>query len=652
MPSNGTAREHILVCLSSAPSNANIIRTAARMARTCGGSFTAIYVRSMKHTRDDEARLQAHIRLAERSGAAITTLAGDDIAFQIAEFCRIERVTKVLLGRSAASGRRMGWLGPKPLGDRLIEQSPDIEVFIIPDLKGENPRLSPWRGRARLPRLHEWLVCLAMLTVTTAAGFAFRAVDFSEANIITLYILGGVVAALLTRSYACSLFNAVASALLFNFFFTEPQLSLQAYASGYPVTFAVMIAASLITGGLAKRLSGHAHQHAQSASRTKVLFETNQLLQKASTDADILRITAAQLMKLLNRDMVIYPASSAQLGDPEYYSPEGGVSPAPFADERDIAAWVLAHKRRAGATTDIYPRARGMYLAIRSGGSAYGVLGVLIDDKPLEPFVSSVLLSILGECALALENHRNAIEKEAAAVLAKNEQLRADLLRAISHDLRTPLTSISGNAENLMSNDMAMDAAQRHQIASDIYADATWLIQLVENLLSVTRITEGRMQLNLSAQLVDEVITESLRHVRQKAAGHELRVTLPDDLMLARMDARLIMQVIINLIDNAVKYTPPGALISVSAARRGGMIAIRVADSGRGIPDDMKQQVFAMFYTGRQQVADCRRSLGLGLPLCRSIVEAHGGRISLTDNAPSGCVFEFTLPASEVTLNE
>ncbi len=653
MAATQAAGEHILVCLSPAPSNANIIRTAAKMSAAFGGSFTALYVKTKaeKHlTADDRSRLQAHISLAEENGAAIVTVASEDAAYQIAEFARLEKVTKVVLGRSAVSRGRIR--SKKPLMEKLIELAPYLDVFIIPDMAGDNKRPSAAAAKAIFPAMRDLLISALMLLVTTGIGFLFEALHFSVENIMTGYILGVLIAALFIRGYVCNIINSLLSVMLFNFLFTEPRLSLLAYASGYPVTFAVMLLASLITGTLANRVADHAKQSVQSASRTKALLEMNQLLQKANTDDEILRVTANQLMKLLNRELVVYPNTDGVLGEGMRFSPEDRERDTQFGLEMDIAQWVLTHKRRAGAATDVRSDAKGLYLAIRSGGTAYGVVGIHIGDKPLDPFVSSVLLSILGECALALENSRNAREKEEAAVMARNEQLRADLLRAISHDLRTPLTSISGNAENLLANDEILEAEGRRQIAADIYDDAIWLIQLVENLLSITRISEGRMQLHMSAQLVEEVITESLRHIGRKGAGHHITAECHDELMLARMDARLISQVIINLVDNAIKYTPPGSDVAVSAQYRNGMVAISVADNGPGIPDDAKRQVFDMFYTGKNHVADCRRSLGLGLSLCRSIVQAHGGEITVQDNHPRGTIFTFTLPASEVTLNE
>ena len=266
-------------------------------------------------------------------------------------------------------------------------------------------------------------------------------------------------------------------------------------------------------------------------------------------------------------------------------------------------------------------------------------------------FAIMLIVSIIT-VTLAIQNIRNAEEKERAAVRAKNEQLRADLLRTISHDLRTPLTSISGNASNLISNYEKMDDPTRKQTFLDIYDDSMWLINLVENLLSVSRLEGGQMNLHLSTELIGEVVAEALRHINRRSAEHHLHIQSGDEYLLAQMDAHLIVQVIINIVDNAIKYTPPGSDIEISWERQGRFAALSVADNGPGIPDSAKPRVFDMFYSASNRIADSRRSMGLGLALCKSIITAHGGEITVADHAPHGTVFTFTIPIEEVELHE
>ncbi len=229
-------------------------------------------------------------------------------------------------------------------------------------------------------------------------------------------------------------------------------------------------------------------------------------------------------------------------------------------------------------------------------------------------------------------------------MLAETEQLRANLLRTISHDLRTPLTSISGNASNLMANGGSFDDETKQQMYADIYSDSMWLIDLVENLLYATRIEEGRMLLHTSAELVSEIVDEAVTLLNRKASRHQLTVSHADDMMLVLAESNLFVQVVTNIIDNAVKYTPVGSSISIFTRKVGAMAEIQISDTGGGISDKDKQYIFDKFFCGNNKIADKRRSLGLGLFLCKAIIEAHGGTISVSDNIPHGAVFTFTLP--------
>lgn len=654
--SGSNAQEHILVCLSASPSNAKIVKTAATMASAFGGSFTALYVQTPDSDKLDEEnknRLQDHIRLAEQLGADIATAYGEDVSFQIAEYARISGVTKIVIGRSNIK-RRHFWNRPT-LTDKLTEIAPNLDIHIIPDniINSKYRPSSHSLFRSLIPYPKDILITVLILAIATILGLSFYSFGFTDSNIITVYILGVLLTSLFTKGYTCGIIGSLVSVMLFNFFFTEPRLTFHAYDSGYPVTFAIMLVASVITGTLASKLKSHAKLSAQAAFRTKVLLDTNQLLQKAQNDEDIINITATQIMKLLNRSVVMYSVRDGKLTKGSLYSAQSDNLEDLFTTtERNTAEWVYLNKHRAGASTNVYSKAKCVYFSIRINNNIYGVIGIRIKGKPLDAFENSILLSILGECALAMDNRRNAKEKEQTAVLAKNEQLRANLLRAISHDLRTPLTSISGNAGNLLSNKDKLDEDTKMQIYTDIFDDSEWLISLVENLLSVTRIEEGRMNFNKSIELVDEITEEALRHIGRKSTEHKISVIHKDELLLANADAKLIVQVLINLIDNAIKYTPLGSEIKVITEKKNGYASISVIDNGNGIPDNIKPHVFEMFYTGDNRIADSRRSLGLGLALCKSIIGAHGGELTLTDNQPQGCIFTFTLPLGEVKIDE
>ena len=649
--------EHILVCLSPAPSNMKIIRTAARMAKAFRGSFTALYVETPDFAamdEEDKKRLQSNIHLARQLGANIETVYGEDVPFQIAEFARLSGVSKIVIGRNTATRRSA--FGKPALTEKLIAQAPNLDIHIIPDSTSEMVyRAKKARKKAEnLLNAADVIKSIGMIVLATAISFGFWKLGMSEANIIMMYILGVLVTSVITTHQIYSLIASAVSVIVFNFLFTEPRYTLLAYEKDYPVTFITMFVAAFLTGSLAIRLKRQAAQAAQAAYRTKILFDTSQLLEGIREKEQIINVTATQLIKLLNRDMVVYLTEKEELSTPQFFAANAEAEPEEYLsdNERAVAGWVLKNNKHAGATTDTLSDAKCLYLSIRTSNAVYGVVGIVIKDNPLDSFENSILLSILGECALALENEKNAREKAEAALVAQKEQLRANLLRSISHDLRTPLTSISGNASNLLSNADQFDEETKRQLYSDIYDDSMWLIKLVENLLSVTKLEEGKLNLRLQAELLDEIIAEALQHISRQKTEHILSFQPAEEMILVKVDARLIMQVIINLVDNAIKYTREGSEITIATQKLGDRAVVRVTDNGPGIPDDRKPLVFEMFYTGAKDIADSRRSLGLGLSLCKSIITAHGGKIELTDNSPHGAVFTFTLPIEEVDLHE
>ena len=649
---------HILVCLSSSPSNERIVRMAGKMAQAFSGSLTALYVQTpgdADMNAEDTVRLQANMRLAQQLGAEIVTTHGEDVATQIAEYVRLSDVTKIVIGRSSVQ-RRHFWSEPT-LTERLITLAPEVDIHIIPDAEVYKSyrRKRLVTIRPAFPTAWELLLTIGILATATVIGWAFLRLGFANANIIMVYLLGVLLTSAFTSGYTCGVLSAFLSVILFNYFLTEPRLSLAAYGSKYPVTFAVMFTAALLTGTLAAKLKAHAQLSARDAYRTKLLFDMNRQLQKAETPDEVYQMTATQIQKLMQRDVLIYPAQGDALLDGNVYPADGsGPYSIPDTDqEKNVTQWVWQNRKRAGATTQNFPKAKRLYLAIRTGQQVFGVVGIPMEKQPQpDAFTSSVLFSILGECALALESLRNAEEKEKAAVLAKNEQLRANLLRSISHDLRTPLTSISGNADTLLHSYNVLDEQTRKQIFTDIYDDAQWLTGLVENLLSITKISDGSVKLHLSDQVVDDIVSEALRHIDRRSAEHHITVDCGDVPLLVRVDAGLIMQVLINLVNNAIKYTPAGSNIWVTAALREDAVEICVSDDGHGIPNELKERVFEMFFTGGNPIGDSRRSLGLGLALCQAIIHAHHGEITLKDNSPHGCIFSFTVPLSEVNLNE
>lgn len=648
--------EHILICLSSSPSNAKVIRTAARMATAFHGAFTALFVetpRTSELTDENRERLRKNLKLAEQLGARIATIYGEDVPEQIAEYAKLSGVSKIVMGRPGH--RRRGVLARTSVVNRLTELAPGTDIYIIPDdTPGERRPKIYNRVREKLS-FSDMAKTLAIFTATTLLGLWFYELGFSEANIIALYILCVLVTSLLTRGRTYSLVISIAGVLIFNFLFTEPRFSLEAYDSGYPVTFLIMFLAAFIASTLATGMKKQARQAALKAHRTEVLLEMNQILQRAGDRQQILKETAHQMSRLLDRSVILYPGGEGSLLEPIVFEGSGGPIEEDYLDpaERAVAEWSYENNKHAGATTATLPGAKCLYLAVRSRDLVFAVVAVPISaDTEPDAFQKNLLLALLAECGLALEKEQLYETRNEIAMKAKQEQLRANLLRAISHDLRTPLTSISGNAGVLMENSSVLDDTKKQQLYTDIYDDSMWLISLVENLLSVTRLENGSMNIKMEPELISDVIDESMRHLNRKAAEHVVEVHLPEEMLLAKMDSRLIVQVILNIMDNAVKYTKKGSHITVSAMRADDEIAVEIADDGPGIPEEDKERLFDMFFTSGQTTPDGRRGMGLGLSLCKSIIDAHGGKLTVRDNTPSGTVFRFTLPGEEIETNE
>lgn len=653
--------ERILVCVSPAPTNPRIVRAAARMAKAFRGELVALFVEG-PHTQgmseEEHSRLSANIALAEQLGAHMETVYGDDIAFQIAEFARLSGISKIVMGRTGElHGVNRALFGRKSLVEQLIAIAPNLDIYIIPDQAAPDARRRDRRehGGFRPPRGRDMALTLGLSLLATAIGTYFRHLGFADSSIISLYILTALLTAVTTTGRICTIVSSVLSVVLYNFCFVTPLFSLDSYDRSYLVTFAIMFATAMVASELTVRIADNARASAKNAFRTRVLLETNQLLQQAQGFQARARVAMSQLIKLLRLDIVFYPASGDLLGD-ALYEPAGRQdrSASILTEyERAVATWTFTNNKRAGASTRTLPEARCLYLAVRAGDKVFGVIGIALEGRSLEAFENSIVLSIVGECALALESDRAAREREEAAVLAKNEQLRANLLRSIGHDLRTPLTAISGSAAILRKSDEKLSLGQRCDLADAIYHDSLWLIDTVENLLAITRVEDGTIRLNLTSELIDEVIEAALSHVAQASRGRTVTIEHTDDILLVRIDVHLIMQVLTNLIMNAFKYTPEDSTVTISARREGAFVVVDVADDGPGVPDCDKPHIFERFFTSSNaRPVDSRRSIGLGLSLCRSIVEAHGGVIEVRDNHPHGAVFRFTLPAEEIEIHE
>lgn len=641
--------EHILVCLSPSPSNQKVIRAAARMSSAFHGYFTALFVETTSFTnmsKESLQRLRSNLKLAEQLGAKIATVYGDDIPYQISEYAKAGGVSKIIIGRTANKKRIL--FNKLNFVEQLTRLAPNLDIYIIPDNLSSGKTKMKIINNSR-EKFHpiDFIKMLSILTLCTIIGYLFYLAGLTETNVITVYILGVLIISNRTNGRIYGILSSFLGVMVFNFFFTEPYYSFHAYGAEYPVTFSIMLISALITSTLTMRVKNQARAASVNVFRTEILLQTSRRLQRAENKTDIIAKASDQIQKLLNKSVIFYSMGSEGMEDPFVRNGEGQKLDTAYISESEeaVAEWVFKNGKGAGATTDTIPGAKSIYYPVLYDQKVLAVVGIpLKNGEEIEPFERGLLLGIISETAFAIDKYNINEERKKSSLQAEKEHLRANLLRAISHDLRTPLTSISGSADFLLANGESCEKEEMHRMLQNIYVDSMWLINLVENLLAVTRIEDGRLSIKTQPELIQELITEALSHVDNRDKSHSFKIDIPDEYIMANVDVRLIVQVIINIVDNAVKYTDTGSEIKISAFHKNDKVVVEIADNGSGISSEDKKHIFDMYYTADTGLAGSRRGLGLGLALCRSIIEAHGGEIYVSDNnRGGGTIFGFTL---------
>lgn len=646
--------EHILVCLSSSPSNSKVIRTSARMAEAFHGKFTALFVETTSSRKLKEGnieRLREHVKLAKDLGAKIETVYGDDVAYQVSEFSKISSVSKVIIGRTKKKRHLWSRFG---IVDRLIELAPELDVYIIPDEEENVEDINKICLNKEKITIKDSLKTLGILIITIIISLFFENLGFSEANIIIVFILGVLIIAKETYGRIYGVISSLFSVLLFNFFFTEPKFTFNAYDSSYIFTFFIMLVSALITSTLTNKVKVQANKSAITAYRTNILLESSSELGRCSDLEEIILKSQEQVSRLVKKPVVVYKAKNSQIENIYNYKFKDGSELSDKyinLDEQGVVLWVINNRKYAGKGTETLPGAKAMYIPVLGQEDIGIVIGIILEEgEELEEGEKSLLIAMINQVSFVIDNYILEEAKKQALMQAENEKFKANLLRAVSHDLRTPLTSISGSASLLLNNNF--DEETKRKLTLDIYDDSIWLINLVENLLSVSRIDNGNINLNREAQLVEEIILEALQHVNRNACDYNIEIDLKDELLMVNADVRLIIQVIINIVDNAIKYTEKGSNIKISAFSKGDNVIIEIADNGVGISKEDKEHIFDMFFTSKKNISDSRRGLGLGLALCKSIINVHEGEIYVRDNKPRGTIIGFSLQRFEVNNNE
>lgn len=488
---------------------------------------------------------------------------------------------------------------------------------------------------------------LFLVLFVTCIGLYMWDTGIRPMNMIGFYIIGVLTMAITFGDFYCIFLFSFCSLVCYNFFFVAPIYTLSPYQVGFSLSFLMILTAGVIALVLTGRLKRQTLHAETVAYRTSVLLETTQLLQKERDESGMIAATAGQLMKIYGKAVVAFSDAGDGTLRRELYNmgDQDGADPLILDDEAMHSLWEqFAADPHASSVS---PDKEHLFLPIRTPENFFGMLCIAIQERSLTALERSMASSIAEECALVLERELYNRKRQEAAIQVQNEQVRTNFLRAISHDLRTPLTSISGSAQ-LLAEDSALPPERRRRLSADIYEDSLWLIDLVENLLSVTRMGDGGVELRLRPELLDDVVQEATGHLKARCTTHRIVVLPSEECFMARMDARLIMQVLMNLLTNAVKYTPQGSTITVSTDRQGDWVRVFVADEGPGVPEENREKIFDLFYTANTLQSDSRRGIGLGLSLCRTIISAHGGEITVSENHPRGAVFTFTLPVMEL----
>jgi two-component system sensor histidine kinase KdpD len=467
-----------------------------------------------------------------------------------------------------------------------------------------------------------------------------------DQNVIMAYILSVLIISRITDGYVYGVIASIICVLAFNFFFTEPYFTFNTIQRGYPLTFLIMLLVALITSTLTVRIKTQAKYAVQRERRTEVLYEINKKLLITRGLEHIVSLTNGYIVNLFDRSVVFFAI------DPER-GEAGSVMQAPgdvdgallnSADEKAVAHWVFLNQKRAGAGTDTLMGAGAFYMPVISQGKVLAVLGISCLKGTLDHDKRLFLRMIASQVAMALERQHLSDVQRGIIVEAEKEKMRSNLLRAIAHDLRTPLAGIIGASSAIRENKYTLDENTLDKLNTDIQEEAQWLIRMVENLLSVTRINESESKVSKSPEAAEEVVAEAVSRIKKRFPQRDIRVSVPDDLLEVPMDGILIAQVLINLLDNAIKHSLNDSPVEVFLKRNGESALFEVVDHGKGIAEEDMPYLFSSYVPNGNKSADSSRGMGIGLSICMTIIKAHNGTMEAQNRKEGGAVFQFSLP--------
>lgn len=637
--------ERLLVCVGPSPTTARLLRTAKRMSVAFGCEWLAVAVTTSQTAAQSLAareQVAEHLRLAERLGAETHTLVGDNVPATVLEFARSRNVTKVVVGKTA----QPWWQRVLARGivDQLLEKSGEIDVYVIRGDDGDEAadRRST-QVEAMLATAFDWrgyLQTSMVVGVCGLIGWGISRSKLSETNIVMVFLLGVVfVAARLGRGPAVA--ASIVSVLVFDFCFVPPHFTFAVSDAQYLLTFAVMLVIGLLISALTARIQSQLQLSRQQERRTAALFRlTRQLSELVGSDF-LLQAAGRQLADMFFGEVVIFLRNDNRVE--LRYGHQTSIAAVPV--NAVVAEWVSEHSQLAGVGTDTLPNATALFVPLIGSQQTVGAVGVKSDDfhRFIDPEERRLLETCASLIALAIERDRSLLEVQESQLKAQAEQMRSSLLSSVSHDLRTPLTGISGAASLLAEQHDQLPASQQHELAISILDEADRLNRLVGNLLDLTRLQANVIRLQRELQPIEDVIGVALRRMERQLRDHPVRTNVPTDLPPVPIDEILIQQVLINLLDNATKFAPPGSPIELSVCATESELIVEIADHGSGIRAGQEQRLFDKFV---QAEPHKRGGSGLGLAICKGVVELHGGRIEAANrtDADHGAVFRFTLP--------
>ena len=642
-------RDRLLVCVGPSPTSAKLIRTAKRMADALGAEWLAVAVEPTGEGTASEVRqrIARHLRLAEQLGAETHLLDGSNVAASMLEFAHSRNVTKIVVGKTAQPWWKR--LLRHSVVDELLEGSGDIDIYVIRGREEVALNVAP--SPAPLPVPFAWKP-YALTAVIVAAcgvlGWMVQSWRLAEANMVMIFLLGVVVvASRYGRGPAVA--SAVASVLVFDFFFVPPYLSFAVSDAQYVITFAVMLAVGLIVSALTVRVREQLRASRRQERRTAALYRLTKQLSEVVGSEFLIQIAGKQLNEIFGGEVVLFVREPGQQIELRHGH---GTEVAKVPVNAVVAQWVADHDQVAGLGTDTLPNATALFVPLTGSQRTVGAVGVRPEDamRFLDPEQRRLLETCASLIALSIERDQSVLEAQQSEMRVETEQLRNSLLSSVSHDLRTPLAVMRGAASTLLERPADAGSEDGRELLQTIVEESARMSRLVENLLDMSRLDSGAIAPNRQWHVLEEIVGSALGRLRHDLEGRSIHTDIPADLPLLSVDGLLIEQVLINVLENAARYTPPGSPIEIAARAMGNRVEVRIADSGPGLPPGTEDRVFEKFYRG-PSVPDARRGVGLGLAICRGIVAAHGGRITARNRPEGGAEFLITLPCGGVAPN-